>query len=87
MAPTTLTLNEAAAALNLDPSTLRRQIANGRLKAVKVGPAGDPNRYVWTVTPAELQRYREQSLGKAGRPFKRPRRRSTPATAATDASA
>jgi hypothetical protein len=83
-----MTLNEAAKELGLDASTLRRQIANGRLKAVRVGPPNDPNRYVWMVTPAELKRYREQSLGKAGRPFKRSRRRAgSPAAALPDASA
>jgi excisionase family DNA binding protein len=65
-----MTLTEAAAELGLEPSTLRHQIRNGRIRARKVGP-------VWTVTPAELAHYRAehlgkigQYLGKAGRPAK-----------------
>lgn len=46
-----LTLNEAAELLRLDPSTLRHQIANGKLQAKKVGP-------VWTITVREYERYR-----------------------------
>lgn len=56
-----MTLNEAAAELGVATSTLRHQIRNRRLKATKVGP-------VWTVTPRELARYREESLGRVGRP-------------------
>jgi len=55
-----MTLIEAAASLGLDPSVLRRAIARGSLKAVRVGP-------LWTVTPAQVERYRAQSLGKPGR--------------------
>jgi excisionase family DNA binding protein len=58
---TSVTLVEAAEALGLNPSTLRVQIRNGRLKAQKIGTA-------WFVTGAEIERYREQSLGNAGRP-------------------
>jgi excisionase family DNA binding protein len=50
-------LSDAAARLGLSPSTLRVQIRNGRLAAVKRGRD-------WHVTPAELERYRAQSLGR-----------------------
>lgn len=56
-----MTINEAAAALGLAASTLRVQIAHGRLRATKRGRD-------WWVTPAEIERYRRESLGKAGRP-------------------
>jgi len=54
-----LTLNQAAEALGLSPDTLRSQIRYGSLKAKKVGP-------VWTISKAELARYREESLGRRG---------------------
>jgi excisionase family DNA binding protein len=60
-----LTLAEAAAQLGLAASTLRNQIHNGRLRARLVGKT-------WTITSAELERYRRESVGKAGRPRKRP---------------
>ena len=56
-----MTLTEAAEDLGLDASTLRRQIANGVLRARKLGP-------IWTVTPAEVARYRARHLGRFGRP-------------------
>jgi excisionase family DNA binding protein len=49
-----VTLIEAAALLGLDPATLRQQIANGRLKARKIGRD-------WHVTPREVERYRAES--------------------------
>jgi excisionase family DNA binding protein len=49
-----VTLIEAAALLGLEPATLRQQIANGRLKARKVGRD-------WTVTRREVERYRSES--------------------------
>ena len=55
-----LTLAEAAALLELDSSTLRRQISRGALRARKVGP-------IWTVTLAEVDRYRADHRGKPGR--------------------
>lgn len=58
-----MTLAEAAAALGISPNTLRVQIHNGRLKGRLVGKT-------WTVTPREVERYRAESLGKSGRPFK-----------------
>ena len=56
-----MTLNEAAQSLGVSPATLRWQVKNGRLAATKVGP-------VWTVTEAEVERYRSASLGQVGRP-------------------
>lgn len=47
----TLTLREAAALLGLDPSTLRRQIAAGRLAARRHGRD-------WFVSRREVARYR-----------------------------
>lgn len=56
-----LTLNEAADELRLAPNTLRLQIANGRLQAIKRGRQ-------WFVTRSEIERYRVESLGRPGRP-------------------
>lgn len=73
----TMTLNEAAAALELDASTLRHQIKNGRLRATKLGP-------VWTVTAAEVERYRLTRLGRPGRPVaKTPAKRKSRARRAS----
>jgi excisionase family DNA binding protein len=55
-----MTLNEAAVALGVTAATLRQQVANGRLRAVKRGRD-------WHVTPGEVERYRRESLGKPGR--------------------
>ena len=49
-----MTLVEAAAALGVTAATLRQQIANGKLRARKVGRD-------WTVTPKEVERYRRES--------------------------
>lgn len=46
-----VTLIEAAATLGVTPDTLRQQIANGKLQAVKHGRD-------WWVEPAEVERYR-----------------------------
>jgi excisionase family DNA binding protein len=48
-----MTLTEAAAILGVTPDTLRQQIANGKLRARKVGRD-------WTVTPKEVERYRKE---------------------------
>jgi excisionase family DNA binding protein len=58
-----LTLAQAAARLGLSPSTLRNQIAKGRLHGRLVGKT-------WTVTERELSRYAAESQGKVGRPRK-----------------
>jgi excisionase family DNA binding protein len=58
-----VTLTEAAAVLGLSPSTLRTQARAGILHAKREGRD-------WTVTPREVERYRENRLGKRGRPRK-----------------
>lgn len=45
-----MTLAEAAAILRVTAATLRQQIANGKLKARKIGRD-------WWVTPKEVERY------------------------------
>jgi excisionase family DNA binding protein len=55
-----LTLRQAAAELGITPDTLRQQIKAGALRGRKVGP-------IWTITRAELERYRRDSRGKRGR--------------------
>jgi excisionase family DNA binding protein len=52
-----MTTGEAAALLGLSPATVRRQVENGAMKARKVGRD-------WHITPAEVERYRRESLGK-----------------------
>ena len=49
-----LTLAEAAARLGVAPSTLRHQIANGKLKATK--PGRD-----WLVAEREVARYEREN--------------------------
>jgi excisionase family DNA binding protein len=58
-----MTLTEAAALLGVTAATLRQQVANGRLRARRVGP-------LWTVTPKEVERYRLTSRARPGRPRK-----------------
>lgn len=48
-----MTLAEAAVLLGLSPATLRQQIANGKLKARKVGRD-------WWVTKGEVERYQRE---------------------------
>lgn len=55
-----MTLTEAAAQLGVSGETLRVQVRRGKLRAKKW--AG-----IWIVTPAEVERYRRESLGKIGR--------------------
>ena len=55
-----MTLAEAADALGLSPDTLRSQIRYGRFVARKVGRD-------WHTTRAEVERYRRDVLGRAGR--------------------
>jgi excisionase family DNA binding protein len=50
-----MTLPEAAALLGVTAATLRQQIANGKLRAKKVGRD-------WTVSRREVDRYRRDSL-------------------------
>ncbi len=55
-----MTTKEAAAILGVTAATLRQQIANGRLRATKLGRD-------WSLTRREVERYRESSLGRPGR--------------------
>lgn len=55
-----MTVTEAAERLGLKPRTLQEQIARGRIKATRHGP-------IWWITEAEVERYRQESLGKPGR--------------------
>jgi excisionase family DNA binding protein len=55
-----MTLNEAAERLGLSVSTLRNQARSGALRTSWTGP-------VRTVTEAEVERYKRESLGKPGR--------------------
>lgn len=48
-----MTLTEAAVILGVTPDTLRQQIANGKLRARKVGRD-------WHVTPKEVERYTKE---------------------------
>ncbi len=55
-----VTLTEAAAILGVTPDTLRQQIANGKLTAVKHGRD-------WWITEHEVGRYARESKGRIGR--------------------
>jgi excisionase family DNA binding protein len=52
-----MTIAEAAVRLGLSPATLRVQLRNGKLRGRKVGRD-------WSVSLAEVERYRAVSLGK-----------------------
>lgn len=54
-----MTVAEAAARLGIAPRTVRAQIATGRLAATKRGRD-------WDLTPATVERYRRDTLGKPG---------------------
>lgn len=56
-----MTVTEAAASLGISPRTVRQAIENGVMRARRIGP-------MWTVTPAEVERYRTERLGRRGRP-------------------
>jgi excisionase family DNA binding protein len=56
----TLTLAQAAERLGVAHATLTKQARTGRLRAAKVGP-------IYLVSEAEVERYREWSLGRPGR--------------------
>lgn len=58
-----LTLAQAAERLGRSVNTLREQIRRGRLHAQKIGRD-------WLVEEAEVERYRRENLGRAGRPPK-----------------
>lgn len=57
------TLAEAAELLGLSVNTVRHQREAGRLSAAKYGRD-------WLVEDREIERYRRESLGRAGRPPK-----------------
>ena len=59
-----LTLSEAAEELGLSATTLRHQVQAGRLRARLVGKT-------YVVARREVERYRAEQLGKAGRPSHR----------------
>lgn len=56
-----LTLNEAAVLLGLSPTTLRVQIRNGRLAAMKRGRD-------WTVSERAVEKYRAERQRHADNP-------------------
>lgn len=58
-----MTVTEAAASLGISPRTVRQGIGNGVIRATKRGRD-------WWVTPAEVERYRAERLGRRGRPVK-----------------
>lgn len=55
-----MTLRDAADRLGVTPDNLRGAIARGALKAEKHGRD-------WWVSPAEVERYRLERLGRKGR--------------------
>lgn len=55
-----MTTTEAAERLGIAPTTVRRQIEQGRIAARKVGRD-------WHVTLREVEHYRAESLGRPGR--------------------
>lgn len=55
-----MTTAEAAERLGIAPTTVRRQIEQGRIAARKVGRD-------WHVTKGAVERYRAESLGRPGR--------------------
>ncbi|MDP9256411.1 MAG: helix-turn-helix domain-containing protein [Actinomycetota bacterium] len=61
--PSLLTVRQVAQRLQVSPLSVRRQIASGRLRGVKLGDAGSaPLR----IDPAELERYlARHATGKA----------------------
>lgn len=54
------TIEEAAAALGIAASTVRRAIQNGAIRASKIG--GRLN----AIAPVEVERYRQERLGRQG---------------------
>lgn len=53
-----MTTAEVAERLGIAEGTVRVQIAKGKLRARKVGRD-------WNITPAEVERYRRESRGRA----------------------
>ncbi len=56
-----LSLGEASALLGVSATTLRHQVKHGRLAARLFGKT-------WITTKHEVERYRSENLGRAGRP-------------------
>lgn len=56
-----MTVNEAASALGVTPSTVRNQIENGVIAATKVGRD-------WSITEEAVEEYRRDHRGKRSRP-------------------
>lgn len=56
-----VSLADAAVILGIDPSGLRAQAAAGRIEAKLVGKT-------WITTRQEVERYRDERLGRVGRP-------------------
>jgi uncharacterized protein YuzE len=71
-----LTIAEASKESGLDASTLRKQIANGKLKGMKKGPD-------WFVTRADLYTYLDNRAPSGRQARKKKARRPKPAPAAT----
>lgn len=65
-----ITLADLADRLGVDTSTLRHQIANGRLAATKFGS-------VWGVTEREAARYEATSVGRPGPKPAKPKKGTT----------
>jgi excisionase family DNA binding protein len=63
-----MTLSDAAESLHVTAATLRQQIHNGKLTAVKRGRD-------WWVTDGEVERYRRARQRGMSRTFDRPPRR------------
>jgi excisionase family DNA binding protein len=64
-----LTLAQAAELTGIDPSTMRRHIAEGKLKATKPG-------HDWLVTRADLEEYKKLGI-KPRKAHTRRRRKAT----------
>ena len=56
-----LSLAEAASRLGISPTTLRHAAQSGTLDAKRIGNS-------WATTPAAVERYRAERLGRVGRP-------------------
>jgi hypothetical protein len=57
-----ISLRDAADELGITPTTLRAQAAEGRFEARNIEGLG------WITTQQAVERYREERLGKVGRP-------------------
>jgi excisionase family DNA binding protein len=55
-----MTIAEAASKLGLAPATLTAQVRRGRIRATRFGRQ-------WDISPAAVEAYRRDYLGKPGR--------------------